>query len=277
MIYSRAFWNAKPPRSPFAVRSRTSLVVLHHTAGPNDYLTLKEEIAYQQQMQAFHQRKGWIDIAQHYTVMRSGRIFEGRPHWAVGSHCPGVNSISIGIEVQGTFLGGAQPSPEQIRALQDLYAMLAKQYKLPMGSLSYHRRHYPTQCPGDLVNYLTIIEAGRARRRLASMHSKDFYGKQGWYQCHVGPVKPNYQTNISVFRGAWLNAYAVAGPVEVDVWWEDTQGRQASAVHKIKLAAANKGGVDLYWLAGAKPLDGVVRWKANNDVAIQIDRNEYQE
>lgn len=280
-IITRAEWGAAPPRSEIPRRSRTDWIILHHTAGPNDTLSPEQEAAYCRQMQASHFARGWADIGQHFTVMRSGRIYAGRPVDLVGAHTPRRNADSVGIEHQGTFLGGAQPSEEQIAASAELIGWLMARYGLTADRISYHRRWYPTACPGTLVDWIPEI-ARRAQavqpipRGDADMDSTVQTGREGSLPCYVGPVRPDYRRpDQTKTMWGWLNAVAGERAAKVRVWWTDAAGSLASATHVLEVPPRTKRGVDLFWLAGSKPADGVVWWASDQDVTVQIDRIIY--
>jgi hypothetical protein len=181
-------------------------------------LTPDEEVAYQRQMQRVHMGRGWIDIGQHYTVMRSGRIYQGRPDNVVGSHCPGRNADSIGIETQGTFLGDSVPSPEQTEALQQLVRWLCVRYGLePAKAVTYHRAWYPTQCPGRLVEFIPAIIAGETKTAQSeSTEEEDEVARRTF------AIRPGEAATYHVWLGrpTWLHLWRTDGgsqPVKVHV------------------------------------------------------------
>jgi hypothetical protein len=278
-IIGREHWGALPPRGPWTRRTRTDYIVLHHTAGPNRYLSPEEERAYQQQMQGFHMRgRGWTDIGQHYTVMRSGRIYEGRPRWTVGAHCAGLNDRSIGIETQGTFLGGAMPSPEQEAALAELIGMLCRTYDLdPRQAVTYHRRWNSTRCPGDLVARIPAIveravSGGTQKRRTRRSETMIVRQASGQVMFYVGPIKPKPDSPESVWQGGWVNFHSPAGAT-VAVEWYDADGNPTGARTTVVVPPGGKRGLDLYRLAG-RPLDGFVVWRSTaSDLVVEISKN----
>lgn len=106
----------------------------------------------------------------------------------------------------------------------------------------------------------------------ADMSTSFFWRKNGKVPCYVGPIKPDYTKSDTVFAGAWFNAASETGGT-VTVFWEDADSRVVSTRWVLKLSPGAKRGVDLYWLAGTKPLDGFIVWESGlEDLVVQIDR-----
>src|SRR6185295_11449301 len=104
-------------------------------------------------IQDFHQRgRGWNDIAYHFLIDGSGRVFEGRPQTVVGSHTLANNDGNIGIAVMGTFQGDAEgnaPNEKQKASLLELIRWLGGRYAVEAPLLRGHRDYKSTDCPGD--------------------------------------------------------------------------------------------------------------------------------
>ena len=100
---------------PLANRTKTDMVVIHHTGNPTDDDLSAAEI------NASHQAQGWTCIGYHYVIRKDGTIEEGRPHWTGGAHAYGFNSHTIGIHVCGNFEIG-EPTQAQIESLAMLLA-----------------------------------------------------------------------------------------------------------------------------------------------------------
>lgn len=147
--------------SQLSNRTKTDMVVIHHTGNPTDDDLSAEEI------NASHQAQGWTCIGYHYVIRKDGTIEEGRPHWTVGAHAYGENSHTIGIHVCGNFEIG-EPTQAQIESLAMLLANVCDDYGLPIDKdhVVAHRDLMATACCGEnLYNQLQTVR-----------------GKAIWYQ-----------------------------------------------------------------------------------------------
>jgi hypothetical protein len=124
-------------------------VSLHHTGaywsgkpGPEQYL---------RNIQHFHTgpEREWEDIAYHYLVDLDGVIWAGRPPTVRGN--PSIYYDPTGL-VLISFLGDfmtQQPTETQLNNAADTAAWLMKRYNMPNTTVTGHRDHAPTSCPGD--------------------------------------------------------------------------------------------------------------------------------
>jgi hypothetical protein len=164
-VYTRADWDARPPRGPLADLGPLRSVVIHHggpVGGPR--WTFKAASQTCRDWQAFHQNtNGWLDIGYHLLVDARGRLYEGRPTDKLGAHVLAQNTGRVGINFMQdgrshglTFL--------QRRTLRKLFRHGHKRLGLPaLKDLAAHpgsewgvfgHREVPGQatvCPGDLI------------------------------------------------------------------------------------------------------------------------------
>lgn len=100
--------------------------------------------------------KGWAGIGYHFYVRKDGSIWAGRDINAIGAHCPGANSTSIGICAEGRYQTETMPEVQK-QALINLGIYLKELY--PINAVYGHRDLYSTDCPGE--NYpLQVIKSG---------------------------------------------------------------------------------------------------------------------
>lgn len=147
--------------SQLSNRTKTDMVVIHHTGNPTDDDLSAEEI------NTSHQAQGWTCIGYHYVIRKDGNIEEGRPHWTIGAHAYGDNDHTIGIHVCGNFEIG-EPTQAQIESLAMLLANVCYDYGLPIDKehVVAHRDLMATACCGkNLYNQLQTVR-----------------GKAIWYQ-----------------------------------------------------------------------------------------------
>jgi hypothetical protein len=151
-IITREEWGAVEPRGTFA--RQTSLVagVQHHTAMPTlpASATIEQESARMIQIQAGHLALGWSDIGYALVAFPSGRIYEGRPEWAVGAHTLGHNTGYAGWSLDGNYETD-QPTEAAIKACRRCREELGVADRPLFG----HYQLNPTACPGkNLKPYL---------------------------------------------------------------------------------------------------------------------------
>lgn len=101
---------------------------------------------------AFHRDiRGWVGIGYHFVVLPNGVVERGRPEDWVGAHCPGVNTTHLGVCLPGEFSQPRYPTTAQLQSTADLWRFLSDRYgwdRRPE-TLSGHRDHYRTACPGQ--------------------------------------------------------------------------------------------------------------------------------
>ncbi|MGW1226930.1 peptidoglycan recognition protein family protein [Streptomyces sp. NPDC002530] len=161
VIADCATWGARPPSSPVNVLpTPPQKIIVHHTADPNvtDYSQAHAfELARSMQAYQMDEEK-WTDTGQHFTISRGAYVMEGR-HGSLAAltagtrqvesaHCPGQNTVAIGIENEGTY-STVDPRAAQYAALVDLCELVCRQYGLPAYQIYGHRDFTSTLCPGD--------------------------------------------------------------------------------------------------------------------------------
>jgi N-acetylmuramoyl-L-alanine amidase/LGFP repeat len=140
-------------------------VVVHHTAGSNDYRRAESK-AIVRGVYAYHtQSRGWCDIGYNFLIDRFGNVFEGRDggiRRAVrGAHAGDYNVNTTGISLMGNF-DLVKPTPAIKQSLVSLIAWrLGTAYHhaygkpfvfdRPISRISGHRDVMATACPGQYV------------------------------------------------------------------------------------------------------------------------------
>ena len=114
-IVTRAQWGADETLATTGSANTTvRALVLHHTAGSNDY-TPAQAVAQLRGVYAYHtQSLGWSDIGYNLVVDRYGTIYEGRRGSITsaprGAHAGGFNRDTYGVSVMGNFVGVSAPA-----------------------------------------------------------------------------------------------------------------------------------------------------------------------
>jgi hypothetical protein len=228
-IVTRAQWGGtellrrNAPRYASAIR----LVIVHHTATPNDY-TPDQAAAIVRGIDVYHVKaNGWNDIGYNFLVDRFGRVYEGRyggmTRNVIGAHALGFNTGSVGIAVIGNFMTAKPPAA----ALESLERLIAWRLDLahvdPVSTLTYvsggserwragtpvllravsgHRDTGSTSCPGTyLYAQLDTIAAAAEQIGLPKLYAPLVRGKIG------GPVVFSGRISSAL---AWT--VAVTGP-----------------------------------------------------------------
>ena len=135
-------------------RASTKRVILHHAA-MNGSVEAVHNV---------HKAKGWSGIGYHFYVRKDGKIYRGRPEWAIGAHASGSNYNSIGICAEGNFETDKM-SDAQKNALKWLVAYIKDKYKI--NTVQRHRDVGSTACPGrnypfdEIVNGKIIVDTSK--------------------------------------------------------------------------------------------------------------------
>lgn len=128
-----------PTNGSFSRRNRTDEIILHHAEAKS---------ASVEEVNRWHLERGWTGIGYHFYIRKDGRIYRGRPEWAVGAHAQGHNSRSVGICCEGSYMSETMPKA-QFDALVGL--VREEMAKYPGAKVLRHRDVNSTDCPG--VNY----------------------------------------------------------------------------------------------------------------------------
>ncbi|MBS3942484.1 MAG: N-acetylmuramoyl-L-alanine amidase [Actinobacteria bacterium] len=177
---TRSQWNAASYRGEVKYYDNVDLVVVHHTAGSNNY-TRDQAPGIVRGMQRYHQdSNGWSDLGYNMVVDRFGTIYEGREgglgRGVIGAHASSYNVGSFGISVMGNFTNVDAPQAAY-EALANGIAWKAAIHGFdPLGTTSRtakgalvrtvtgHKDVGSTSCPGLISNRLWWIRTAAAER-----------------------------------------------------------------------------------------------------------------
>ena len=135
-------------------RASTKRVILHHAA-MNGSVEAVHNV---------HKAKGWSGIGYHLYVRKDGKIYRGRPEWAIGAHASGSNYNSIGICAEGNFEIDKMPEAQK-NALKWLVNYINQKYGI--STVQRHRDVGSTACPGrnypfdEIVNGKIIVDTSK--------------------------------------------------------------------------------------------------------------------
>lgn len=157
-VIPREEWGAAPPRGEFTSHE-IEYITIHHaghlngTTGPSQFLG----------WQSWHHHLGWPDLAYHFIVGRDGNVYEGRPFGAVGDTATEYDPTGhFLIVVEGNF-DDSMPTEEQLETLAQMVAWGSMHFDVPLATITGHRDHAATTCPGENL-YAAINDGSLAAR-----------------------------------------------------------------------------------------------------------------
>lgn len=136
-----------PTNGSFKRRNSTDEIILHHAEAKS---------ASVEEVNRWHLERGWTGIGYHFYIRKDGRIYRGRPEWAVGAHAQGHNSRSVGICVEGAYMTETMPKA-QFDALVGL--VREEMAKYPGAKVLRHRDVNSTDCPGTNYPWKALLAA----------------------------------------------------------------------------------------------------------------------
>jgi hypothetical protein len=189
-VHTRADWGADESlrKGKPSYATRVEAVVVHHTAGGNDYRPedvpskIRADYAYHVTV------RGWSDLGYNLVVDRFGGIWEGRAggfgRATIGAHAAGFNTGTLGVSLLGDMTRAA-PTEHTVDAMAKVaaYAGASWQFdpqdevtltsrgsprypsgtEVRLGRVHGHRDTGRTACPGALYDRLGDIRLGAAR------------------------------------------------------------------------------------------------------------------
>lgn len=129
-----------PSDGQYSVRdmSNVCLQVIHHTATTGSTIRSLAE---------FHvAERGWPAIGYHFAIGYDGKCYLLNDVDRRTNHAAGVNSISVGVALVGSFQHKAPPQ-EMVVAASMLSEFIADRYGIDQ--VVFHRDTKRTLCPGD--------------------------------------------------------------------------------------------------------------------------------
>lgn len=160
-VIGRNGWGAREPIVEYGSHTIERLTI-HHTA-----VELADDSQAPSRLrghQAYHQQQGWADIAYHFAIDRHGNVYEARPFSAPGDTFTNYDPAGHFLPVLEGDYNIQQPTETQIDALVLLLAWAASEFGVDPATISGHRDHASTTCPGD--HLYRVIVAGSLEQRV---------------------------------------------------------------------------------------------------------------
>lgn len=145
-VLCRDAWGARPATGAYEPHTVRQLTIHHSATVLGDNAKAPGRF---RQHQRFHQDNGWPDIAYHHGVDRRGNVYELRPTDAAGDtfteYDPAGHYLLL---AEGNF-DQESPTDAQLEAIAQMLAWAARAFAVDLSTLSGHRDHAATSCPGD--------------------------------------------------------------------------------------------------------------------------------
>lgn len=157
------------------MNNHPSMLIVHHLEAEGPNWTVE-------QIHNMHVcENGWSAIGYHYYIRLDGYVYKGRPDKAIGAHCQGCNSNTLGISFEGNYDVREEMPEAQFNAWCELYSYLIDRYgNMPV----YGHRDNPntpgsSECPG--ANFpLDKVKEGY----IVNKHHQGWNrNKKGWWYC----------------------------------------------------------------------------------------------
>ncbi len=147
-VLCRDAWGAAPAGDGLVAHELRRMTI-HHTAVVLD--GNRQAPSRLRGHQRYHQDQGWPDIAYHRGVDRNGNVYELRTTDARGDTFTEYDPTGhLLLLAEGDF-DRQQPTDAQLEGLAQLLAWGATRFGLPLDTISGHRDHASTSCPGDAL------------------------------------------------------------------------------------------------------------------------------
>ena len=163
-VLCREAWGAREAK-PGLVKHTIKRLTVHHSGVAirgNRRSPRRMRIA-----QIYHQKsKGWPDIAYHHVIDLEGNVYQARDPRFRGD--TGTTYDTTGhylVCLLGNY-DKQRPNKKQLAALTGLLAWASRQYGVSPKTITGHRDHAATSCPGK--NVYRLIKDGSLRRRVTT-------------------------------------------------------------------------------------------------------------
>ncbi|XP_036045187.1 peptidoglycan recognition protein 4 isoform X2 [Onychomys torridus] len=123
-MVSREEWGAEAIGCSSKLSRPVNVLVIHHVPGLecHNQTVCSRKL---QELQAYHIRNSWCDVAYNFLVGDDGRVYEGVGWNVQGSHDQGYNNISLGLAFFGAQEGHS-PSTVALSAMKGLISYAVK-------------------------------------------------------------------------------------------------------------------------------------------------------
>ena len=149
-----------------------------------------------QDIHSWHLNNGWSGIGYHYFIRKDGSVYRGRPDGAIGAHCQGSNTNTLGICFEGNYMKETMPTVQYNAGIDLIKYLISKYGNLPVYG---HKELLATECPGSkfpLEDFKQLrIKAGKWLKGASEGNTKKW-----WYKHSDGSYTANDWEKID---GEW--------------------------------------------------------------------------
>lgn len=154
------------------------MLIVHHIEAEGSNWTI-------QMINDMHiNENGWSMIGYHYYIRLDGSVYKGRPDNAIGAHCQGANTNSLGIAFEGNYDKRSEMPSEQFNAWCELKSYLINKY----GSMPVygHREKGSSECPGKNFPLQKVKDATATKYKIGwTLDSTGWYYSYDGTHCYV--------------------------------------------------------------------------------------------
>lgn len=166
-VVGRAGWGAGSATGVLPPHTIERITV-HHSAG---MLTENRDAPGRLlDYQAFHQGRGFVDVAYHFMIDRNGHVYQARDFGIPGETFTDYDPTGHFLPMCDGNFEEQEISAAQFDALVDLIAWAVVNFDVGVDTITGHRDHAATACPGEDL-YRTVADgtmATRVAERIAS-------------------------------------------------------------------------------------------------------------
>lgn len=166
--------------------------------------------------------RGWAGIGYHYYIRLDGSVYKGRPDYAVGAHCQGCNTNTLGVAFEGNYDVRTEMPEPQFNTWCELKLDLCNKY----GNMAvYGHRDNPntpgsSECPGQ---YFPLDKC-----KIATAKADTKYGwnvdETGWWYCTDVANGYYYKEAWRKIEGEWYY-FDNKGYAKQNTWFRDTDNK----------------------------------------------------
>ena len=160
------------------------------------------------------QEHGWAGIGYHYYIRLDGSIYKGRPDAAIGAHCQGCNTNTLGISFEGNYDIRSEMPTAQYEAWCELKQYLCSQYgNMPVFG---HKEKGSSECPGALFPLDRVKLANQTLSRKQGWNENS----TGWWYCTDVDNGYYYKSVWRLIDGEWYS-FDDDGYARTNYWIQD--------------------------------------------------------